>query len=279
MKLLYPWFFIITILLFSCAIDANEIEPAWTSRFIKTNGVRLHVLQTSGEGTRMVLAHGGISNASKCWRELADMFRKEYAITMYDARGHGDSQRAGTNYTLHDHARDLMGLIQTLRIKKPILIGHSMGSYATLLTAATHPKVAQAIILIDPMLRLFPSQNEAKAIESFEHWAHNVKQSFLTLFEQKSDLIKKVDIHSLSVIDHIAALRLEDFASYFQKISCPILIISADAEMELKERERKFLKPFPNIQLIHMANAGHVVHRDCPKQTVEAIFSFLDKLK
>ncbi len=255
-----------------------DLPDQWTSIYMKANGIQLHVIRTHGEKPVMVLAHGGFSHGLKCWSELANVFQNQYDVIMYDARGHGDTQRTGKKYTLQDHANDLSGLIQTLQLKKPIMIGHSMGSYTTMMTAAKYPNLPKAVVLIDPLLRMVPSKEDQEGIREFKKMAGSVKKDYQTLFAQKSELVNHLDIHALPVIDDISRLRLEDFENYFQKITCPIFIICADSSIEKKEKEKRFVKKFSHIEMIHIPGAGHVVHRDCPEETTKVILDFLKKV-
>ncbi len=255
-----------------------DLPEQWTSTFVEANGIQLHVIRTHGEKPVIMLAHGGFSNGIKCWGELASVFQNQYDVIMYDARGHGKSQKTGKEYTLQDHANDLSGIIQTLQLKKPIIIGHSMGSYTTMMTAAKYPNLPKAVVLIDPMLRIVPSKEDSEGILEFKKMTEKVKKDYQTLFVQKSEIVDHLDIHALSVIDDISTLRLEDFENYFRKIRCPILIVCADSSSNSKEKEKRFVNKFSHIEMIHIPGAGHVVHRDCPEETTKLILDFLKKV-
>ena len=119
----------------------------WESASVMSNGIRIHYWRT---GTRdkpvMIMAHG-ITDYGLNWSSLAAEFDADYDIIMYDARGHGFSEKPEGPYDLSTHVEDLVGLIRALGIEKPILIGHSMGSGIIALAAATYPQMPRAIIL------------------------------------------------------------------------------------------------------------------------------------
>ena len=48
---------------------------------------------------------------------------------------------------------DLAGLIKELKLERPILMGHSMGSASVAQFAAKYPDVPRAVILEDPGAR------------------------------------------------------------------------------------------------------------------------------
>ena len=49
-----------------------------------------------------------------------------------------------------DHAADLAGVIRALGLKRPAVLGHSMGVASTLVLAGLYPELPRAILLEDP---------------------------------------------------------------------------------------------------------------------------------
>ena len=71
---------------------------------------------------------------------------------MFDARGHGLSDPPSPSDPPDVQVEDLAGLIKELKLNRPILMGHSMGSSSVARFAARYPDVARAVILEDPGL-------------------------------------------------------------------------------------------------------------------------------
>ena len=96
------------------APQAPRPHAHWQSAYVQSNGIRLHYWRTGGVGRPgMVLAHG-ITDYGLNWASLAQRFEAEYDIIMYDARGHGYSDKPDGPYDLATHAADLAGLIRAL---------------------------------------------------------------------------------------------------------------------------------------------------------------------
>ena len=73
----------------------------------------------------------------------------DYDLIMVDVRGHGQSDAPETGYTLAQMAGDLRGVIAGLGLRRPAVMGHSMGGGTTLALAGLYPDVPGAIILED----------------------------------------------------------------------------------------------------------------------------------
>src|SRR5262245_42606121 len=122
---------------------------SWYSDNVEANGVRLHYTRTGGEHPPIVLAHG-FSDDGLCWTPVAKVLESEYDIIMVDARGHGRSAAPEQGYGSAEHAADLAGVIRALGLKRPAVLGHSMGAATSLVLAGSYPDLVGAILLEDP---------------------------------------------------------------------------------------------------------------------------------
>ena len=121
----------------------------WQSGDIVVNGLMLHYTRTGGAKPPVVLAHG-FSDDGLCWTPVAEALATDYDIVMVDARGHGRSAAPEQGYGSADHADDLAGVIRALGLKRPAVLGHSMGAASTLVLAGLYPDLPRAILLEDP---------------------------------------------------------------------------------------------------------------------------------
>ncbi len=94
---------------------------------VKVDDVDLYY-ELYGEGDPLVLVAGtGISLAP--WRVFqVPEFSKRYQVLIYDHRGLGRSDKPDMHYTTRLFAKDCIGLMDALVIKKAHMMGHSMGA-------------------------------------------------------------------------------------------------------------------------------------------------------
>jgi pimeloyl-ACP methyl ester carboxylesterase len=133
----------------------------WNMAVCKTNGIIIHYTRTGGGKPTLVLLHGLTANGA-CWTGLAHLLEKEYDIIMPDARGHGESSVPDYGYRYEDHANDIIGLINFLRLPPPVLLGHSMGGMTAAVVASRSPKLLRGLILADPTFLSIKVQREVR---------------------------------------------------------------------------------------------------------------------
>ncbi|MDQ3687686.1 MAG: alpha/beta hydrolase [Acidobacteriota bacterium] len=125
-------------------------------RFLERDGVSL-AYEISGRGTSpILLVHGWCDNHSHL-AAMASYFSERYRVVNVDLRGHGQSDKPDSPYTIATFADDLAWMCAQLDIQKPIVIGHSLGGAIALEMAARHPDVPAAIIALEGTI-LFRSE-------------------------------------------------------------------------------------------------------------------------
>ena len=113
--------------------------------------VALHVEQYDGDPAAVpfVLVHGLASNL-RLWDAVAErLHARGHTVISLDQRGHGRSDAPQSEYGNDVAVRDLMALLETLGLRRPILAGQSWGGNVVLELAWRHPDVARGIVCVD----------------------------------------------------------------------------------------------------------------------------------
>jgi pimeloyl-ACP methyl ester carboxylesterase len=87
----------------------------------------------------VLFLHGGLGN-SDYWGGQVRAFKDRYRVIVMDSRGHGRSSRNAQPYGYDLMAGDVIGLLDTLKIKKVALVGWSDGAIIGLDIAMHHPE-------------------------------------------------------------------------------------------------------------------------------------------
>lgn len=96
-------------------------------KIVMRDGVQLNYHQY-GKGQPVILVHG-FGGIQEIWAgQIPWLVKHGYQVTVYDQRNHGASQQLLTAPQVMDLIADLHDLIIQLNIKRPYLIGHSMGA-------------------------------------------------------------------------------------------------------------------------------------------------------
>src|SRR5215471_11388081 len=123
--------------------------PSWMTGVCEAGGADIHYLRTGGAGPPLVLLHGLTGNGA-CWSPLARSLEGDFDVVMPDARGHGRSSAPLHGYRYDDHASDVVGLIRSLGLAAPIVLGHSMGGMTAAVVASRVAEIIRGVILVDP---------------------------------------------------------------------------------------------------------------------------------
>lgn len=135
-----------------------ERSPDWFRRALAVpmdhgetivDGVPVRFL-TWGEPGRpgLIFVHGGGANAY-WWAHIAAQFADDYRVLAMDISGHGDSGHRDS-YSLVQWTDEVMAVAAAGRIEgPPVLIGHSMGGFVTIVTAALHSDDLAGVVVCD----------------------------------------------------------------------------------------------------------------------------------
>ena len=126
------------------------------SKYVDTNGIRLHYLERPGDGPTLVLAPGLTANAH-FFETLLEFLAPRLHVLAFDLRGRGLSDKSEHGYTMDDHAADMVGAIDALGLDRVVFGGHSFGGLLTFYLAATHPDRVEKAVVIDAPAEVDPS--------------------------------------------------------------------------------------------------------------------------
>ncbi|MBI3068484.1 MAG: alpha/beta fold hydrolase [Betaproteobacteria bacterium] len=79
-----------------------------------------------GRGPTVVMLHpsGGYA---RIWERVVPYLLPDFRVIALDQRGHGDTDRPARGYAGEDFAQDLEQFLDTLRLDRVVLVGHSLG--------------------------------------------------------------------------------------------------------------------------------------------------------
>ena len=104
-----------------------------------------------GEGKDIILLHGWGQNI-EMMKPVGDNFSDKYRITILDFPGFGQSEEPKTPWTIELYSHMLEELAKKLKIKKPIVIGHSFGGRVAIRFSARNP-IEKLILFGSPCIR------------------------------------------------------------------------------------------------------------------------------
>lgn len=94
----------------------------------------------------MVLLHGFLGS-KEIWGDTRDALAKHFRVICIDLPGHGQSDCFGYVHSMDLMAKAAKAVMDKLRLKKYVLVGHSMGGYAALAFAELFPEQVKGLCL------------------------------------------------------------------------------------------------------------------------------------
>jgi pimeloyl-ACP methyl ester carboxylesterase len=110
--------------------------------------VQLEVLDWSGRGRPLVMLAGS-GNSAHVFDGFAEKLTNRNHVYGITRRGYGSSSRPPSGYDSARLASDVLVVIDSLRLGRPILLGHSLGGKELTALATEHPKRISGLIYID----------------------------------------------------------------------------------------------------------------------------------
>jgi len=151
--------------------------PQWFNRAVTTpfsdeqvevDGAAIHYLAWGEAGRRgLVFVHGGGAHAH-WWTPVAATFAPEFRVVALDLSGHGDSAHREA-YTIEQWTDEVVAVSGAGGMSgHPVIIGHSMGGFVTIATAARHADRINGVIVCDsPVAELDPEISAFHLREAF----------------------------------------------------------------------------------------------------------------
>ena len=154
----------------------------------------------TGKGTALVLLHGFLEDSSM-WDFFVGEYSKRYRVITIDLLGHGQTGCLGYVHTMEDMADAVQAVFASLRIRKAIIMGHSMGGYVALAFAELYPDMVKGIVLQNSTTRADSDDRKAnrdRAVTAVKKdYTCFVSMSIANLFSEENREKFAVEIDAL----------------------------------------------------------------------------------
>ncbi|MBV8487761.1 MAG: alpha/beta hydrolase [Planctomycetaceae bacterium] len=230
-----------------------------TDQSAVATSIPLHYLDHPG-GEPALLFLPGLTATAPMFEDLINAgLSPRYRSIALDLRGRGKSKAppAGSpdtpaaNYTMADHAADVLTLLDNLGVSQAALVGHSFGGMLALYLAARHPNRFPQIVVVDAAVSLATPETRkvlepalsrlGVVVPSWDAYLGAVKQLpyFQGVWEPSLERYFReyVDIHADGSVTQrvsreaiqaaIEGLLAEDWLAILRDVVQPVLLINA----------------------------------------------------
>jgi pimeloyl-ACP methyl ester carboxylesterase len=245
-----------------------------------------------GEGNPFIILHGFLGMGDN-WKTLANQFAtSNFEVHLVDQRNHGRSFHADEfDYELM--ADDLKQYCDEHNLNDIVLLGHSMGGKTAMLFAAKYPELVNKLLVADISPRYYPIHHDAileglssldfseiksrgQADEFLSNYVHEIGTRMFLLknlyWVEKGQLGLRINLNVLkeNVSEVGEALPIH---AVFEKET---LFLRGDKSEYIGESDESIIhRHFTNSEIVTIANAGHWLHAENPKDFYEAVINFI----
>lgn len=277
MKKLHAVLFLIAALAVS-AFAQNEQE-----KFADYDGVKVHYNDTGKGSTALVFIHGWACNAD-FWEKSFDQFPERRVIAL-DLPGHGKSDKPRVKYTMDYFAGSIESVLKDAKVKKAVLVGHSMGTAVARQFYRLYPKKTAGIVIVDGSLRWDMDEKQKEAFYAplradYKKGSQQFVDGMLQPIKDEK-LRRFIRDAMLSTPEHVGLSAMEAFDDEKlwkkDKINVPVLAIMAESDWWAPDTDTFYASVAPNLDFRMWQGVSHFLMMEQPEVFNKAVRLFIAK--
>lgn len=237
----------------------------------------------------IVFLHGFLEN-KEMWEDFANTLKDDFHVVTIDLPGHGKSDSIGPIHGMGSASDVVKAVLDHLKVKDFILVGHSMGGYISLTFADLFPDMVKGIVLFhshgaDDSAEV--KRNRDRTIELIrESRAEFISRFIPDLFapqnqEKFAELIdfQRAEAHQTSKEAIISALKgMRDRNSkleFMKNTSIPILFVAGKQDSRIPVEKTLSQVQLPkHSELLLLDDCGHMGWAEQKEKTLETVKYF-----
>lgn len=246
----------------------------------------------TGNGKPLLILHGFLGMGDN-WKTLANEFAQQnLEVHLIDQRNHGRSFHSD-DFSYELMAEDLKHYCEHFNLKSFYLMGHSMGGKTAMLFASLYPEMVEKLIVVDIAPKSYPQhhqdilkglssldfrkiKNRNEADEQLQNYVSNsgIRQFLLKNLYRKDQNEFGLRVNLPALIKNIEEIgkALPDDAFYNGKT----LFMKGERSGYIEEIDKiAITQQFPKANFVTIANSGHWLHAENPKDFYEEVIRFI----
>ena len=245
-----------------------------------------------GEGIPMIILHGFLGMSDN-WKSLATQFASEgFQVHALDLRNHGKSFHSNEfNYEVM--VEDVKNYIQVHQLTKSVVLGHSMGGKVAMLLATMYSNLVSKLIIADIGPKYYAPHHQTilaglNAVDFSKNPSRSdveqIVTNFITDFGTRQFLLKNLywkTPEQLAFRFNLQVFndKIETIGTalpFENKFDGPTLFLrGAKSDYILDADFETIYHHFPMATIVTIANAGHWLHAENPKDFFQEVLHFL----
>lgn len=248
----------------------------------------------SAPADALVLIHG-IFSSRQIWTQLRDNLETELPIVTYDLRGGGESEIGSGQYTLEGMTDDLFAILDSLKIRRAVLCGHTLGAHIAFRALERDPERVAGVAACNA-IPLSPATEEiigwSEAIRRIQSGSVKrfVRNYYPTTFAESSKsqegspyrelLAEAEQMDATGVIGRILAmLTRTDARPALEATTAPVLCMTGDQDEEAPhDALLRVSLSLSGMTVARVPDSGHALPGEYPRYLAGALDTFIRRV-
>ena len=255
---------------------------------------------TRGSGPDMILIHG-LAAHPDVWNDAAEQLDGRYRLHLVQIHGFaGAPERANADGPVSAPvAEEIARYIRESGLKKPAVIGHSMGGSIAMMVAARHPDLPGRVMVVDMvpfMGAVFgpPGTTRENATERADVFRNEMLTKDNTLGPMIPTMTRKdsarpallkyvVDSNMKTVANAFHELFVTDLTPELSKMTAPLTVLYVippgvpGPQEEFEAGVRKMYSTAPRAHLVRIDESNHYIQIDQAARFVSEVDAFMKR--
>ncbi len=248
----------------------------------------------------------GLASGAWTWQETVRQMMQDHVVYVLTLPGF-DGRPFVADKGIAAAQDSVRELIETRKLHKPVLVGHSLGGTMALDLAARYPDLVAGVVSIDglplfpgtedwqlaqraQMAATFAARTQAGTQATFEAQQQQYMRGMGVMDMARADELAKLTGRSdpVAVTRYMADALALDLRPELPAIKAPVLVISPYFDMDAAQQQMTqdgkteyylaLMKGTPNVKVMSVSPARHFAMFDQPQMVNEAIAGFLKTL-
>jgi pimeloyl-ACP methyl ester carboxylesterase len=256
---------------------------------VQVNQIELQIQKCGADGESIIFLHYSGANLMM-WQRVIPYFQDQYRLILVDLRGHGKSDKPETGYHIDEMGRDVIGMMQHLKLERSHIVGSSLGAEVGLSIAANYPEKVLSLVCDGALSSEYGAYGtwEGSETDFEEHVARQLEQMRNTpetifpsvdalvaasreVFEkygwwnQYVEAVVRYGAYKVDEGKYVRGFRKQAmenymeyyfhcrFEDYYRKVKCPLLMLPGK-DLLANEREKAAMEG-----LRELAEQGEIV--------------------
>jgi len=245
------------------------LPPPTESGEAPVNGIKIYYAAW-GDGSPLILLHGGLGNTEYFGGQVPEL-AKQYRVIAMDSRGHGRSTRDAQPYGYGLMAKDVIALMDYLKIDKASIVGWSDGGIIGLDIAMNYPDRLDRLFAFGANTNVSGLKPNIDKDPIFAKYIENAGKDYERLSKTPKEFNDFV-----TQISQMWATQPDYKPDQLAKIKSPVAIADGEHDEAIKqEHNTEMAKAIPGAKLVILPGLSHFAMLQDPAAFNHAVLEFL----